>query len=107
MHIDGGANIFAIFYTLHLKTLSYTQASGSQAQSNGVGIALFRFAGTNKVYPCPAFYVPDNPVSSFSPGALKYYIGFKSALHEPSYHTAVSSIFKTVHSFFAHKSQTI
>eukprot|EP00978_Attheya_sp_CCMP212_P001959 scaffold4052_cov64-Attheya_sp.AAC.8 len=86
MHIDGGTNIFVItnkqlFYILHLKILSYTQASGSQAQLNGVGIALFRFARTS-----PAFYVPDNPVSTFSPGALKYYIGFRSALHEPLSH---------------------
>ena len=93
MHIDGGANIFAIkerhlFFRLYLRAQSYTQASGSLAISHGVGITLFRFPGTNKIYPCPAFYVPDNPVSTFSPGALKYYIGFKSAASEPLSHSS-------------------
>jgi hypothetical protein len=43
MHIDGGANIFAIknkllFFTLNLKAQSYTPASGSQALSQGVAL---------------------------------------------------------------------
>jgi hypothetical protein len=84
MHIDGRANIFAIkerhlLFRLYLWAQSYTQASGLLPLSQGVGITLFCFPGTNKMYPWPTFYVPDNPVSIFSPGALKYYIGFKSA----------------------------
>jgi hypothetical protein len=91
MDIDGGANIFVIknkplFFTLNLQAQSYTQASGSQALSQGVCIALFRFNGTNKIYPCPAYYVPDNPVSTCSLGALKYYIGFTSAACESLLH---------------------
>jgi hypothetical protein len=48
MHIDEGANIFAIkdnhlFFRLYLQAHSYTQASGLLALSQGVGITLFRF----------------------------------------------------------------
>eukprot|EP00978_Attheya_sp_CCMP212_P000634 scaffold1239_cov52-Attheya_sp.AAC.2 len=59
--------------------MSYTQASGSTDTAKGLGIALFRFPGGTKIYPCPAYYVPDNPSSTFLPGALKYFIGFKVA----------------------------
>eukprot|EP00978_Attheya_sp_CCMP212_P038747 scaffold195130_cov35-Attheya_sp.AAC.1 len=60
--------------------MSYTQASGSTDTAKGLGIALFRFPGEGtKIYPCPAYYMPDNPSSTFSPGALKYFIGFKVA----------------------------
>jgi len=90
-HIDGGANIFAltdktVFYVLQVKYIGFTQASGSEAPARGTGIALMRFPGTSKIYPVPAFWVPDNPVSTFSPGALKHYLGFKSAAHEPLSH---------------------
>eukprot|EP00978_Attheya_sp_CCMP212_P038865 scaffold196845_cov59-Attheya_sp.AAC.1 len=59
--------------------MPYTQASGGTDTAHGLGIALFRFPGATKIYPCPAYYVPDNPSSTFSPGALKYFVGFKIA----------------------------
>eukprot|EP00978_Attheya_sp_CCMP212_P032210 scaffold124466_cov30-Attheya_sp.AAC.3 len=87
-HIDGGANIFAltdktIFYVLQVKYIGFTQASGAEAPARGTGIALMRFPGTSKIYPVPAFWFPiiQVPVSIFSPGALKHYLGFKSAAH--------------------------
>jgi hypothetical protein len=90
-HIDGGANIFAlkdkkVFYILQIKDIGFTQASGSEASARGIGIALMRFPGTAKIYPVPAFWVPDNPVSTLSNGGLKHYLGFKAATHEPLSH---------------------
>eukprot|EP00978_Attheya_sp_CCMP212_P004074 scaffold8800_cov58-Attheya_sp.AAC.3 len=75
-HYDGGANVFALtdkslFYIFKEANMPYTQASGGTDTVHGLG--------STKIYPCPAYYVPDNPSSTFSPGALKYFIGFKVA----------------------------
>eukprot|EP00978_Attheya_sp_CCMP212_P035055 scaffold150453_cov70-Attheya_sp.AAC.2 len=82
-HYDGGANVLALtdkslFYILRRK-ICPIQASGGTDTAHDLGIALFRFPGGTKIYPCPAYYVPDNPSSMFSPGALKYFVGFKIA----------------------------
>eukprot|EP00978_Attheya_sp_CCMP212_P013537 scaffold33993_cov66-Attheya_sp.AAC.2 len=84
-HFDGGANVFALltnkslFYIFKEKNMPYPQASGGTDTADGLGMALFQFPGGTKIYPCPAYYVPDNSSSTFSPGALKYFIGFKVA----------------------------
>jgi hypothetical protein len=83
-HYDGGANVFALtdprlFFILVMKDIPYTQASGTSDMAKGISIALFRFPGGTHIYPCPAYLTLSNPESTFSPGALKHFIGFKIA----------------------------
>ena len=86
MHLDGGANVFAItdrrlFCFYFEVACDVFQVSGSKFSARGWGGVLIKLDNTIHMI-SPVFHCPNNPKNTFSPSALKIYSGFQHVMED-------------------------
>ena len=91
-HKDGGVNVSVTNLMSHFSMFVPTKATvklanGNTGHAQVIGIILCCFPNCSIIYPVgPVYYCPAHPSNTISPGALKFYIGFKKVTSEPLEH---------------------